>query len=380
MSVAQVTQVSVPEGWIDLGIGQPDLNILPQAFIQEAAAHHFRKNDTSVLQYGIQQGSGDFRACLARFLSGRYAAAVDPDHLFVTSGNSQALDHICTLHTQPGDTVIVEEPTYFLALRIFADHGLRVVGTPVDENGLMIEPLEKLLKNHRPVFVYTVPAFQNPTGATLSDDRRQKLVDMAEAHDFFIVADEVYQMLGYTIDPPRPMTYYDTSHRSSGRVFSLGTFSKILAPGLRLGWMQARPELLEPFAACGLLDSGGGLNPFVSGIVHSMIELGLQETYLDFLKKTYHERLIALTDKLHNQIPALSFIEPRGGYFIWACLPEPADTRDLLEKATAHKVGFQIGPRFSCTGGLRQYMRLSFSFYDPDTLSLGVERLAKVVC
>jgi len=254
MAKIQVAQISVPEGWIDFGIGQPQVDILPLEYIEKAATHRFEQGDRNILQYGIQQGNGDFRLSLANFLSAQYGVAVDPDHLLITAGNSQALDLICALHTRPGDTVIVEEPSYFLALRIFGDYDLKIIGTPIDENGLIIEALEENLANHKPVFIYTIPTFHNPTGVTLSASRREKLISLSEKYNFFIIADEVYQLLAYTSTPPQPMTYYDTPNR----VLSLGSFSKILAPGLRLGWMQAKPSLLEPFIACGYLDSGGG--------------------------------------------------------------------------------------------------------------------------
>ena len=172
MAGIQVTQSNVPEGWIDLGIGQPREDALPLEQLAEAAAHRFAQGDRNILQYGMQQGSGNFRLALARFLGSQYQAAVDPDHLFITAGISQALDQICALHTRPGDTVIVEEPSYFLALRIFADYRLKIIGAPVDEDGLIIEALEEKLDEHRPVFIYTIPVFHNPAGVTLSADRR----------------------------------------------------------------------------------------------------------------------------------------------------------------------------------------------------------------
>jgi DNA-binding transcriptional MocR family regulator len=240
MAKIQVAQISVPEGWIDFGIGQPHVDILPLEQLAEAATHRFEQGDRNILQYGMQQGNANFRNSLARFLSAQYERAVDPDHLFITAGISQALDQICALHTRPGDTVIVEEPSYFLALRIFADYKLKVISTPIDEDGIIIEALEEKLANQKPVFIYTIPVFHNPAGVTLSVNRREKLVNLAEKYGFLVVADEVYQMLAYSATPPPPMTYFDTS----ARVLSLGSFSKILAPGLRLGWMQAKPSLL----------------------------------------------------------------------------------------------------------------------------------------
>jgi DNA-binding transcriptional MocR family regulator len=375
MDKIQVAQISVPEGWIDFGIGQPHVDILPLEQLADAATHRFQQEDRNILQYGMQQGNTNFRNSLARFLSAQYERAVDPDHLFITAGISQALDQICALHTQPGDTVIVEEPSYFLALRIFADHNLNVISTPVDGDGLMIEVLAEKLATHKPVFIYIIPAFHNPAGVTLSANRREKLVGLAEKYDFLIIADEVYQMLAYTAIPPPPLTYFDTS----ARVLSLGSFSKILAPGLRLGWIQAKPSLLEPFIASGYLESGGGLNPFVSSIVSSMIELELQKEYLNFLKKTYHKRMVTLSAALRQQIPALRFTDPHGGYFIWSFLPEEADSETLLAEAKQNQVGFQPGIKFSSTKGLCNYLRFCFTFYAEADLLEGVERLSRVI-
>ncbi len=374
MAKVQVAQISVPEGWIDFAIGQPHVDILPLDQMAQAAEHRFKQGDRNILQYGMQQGSTNFRATLSQFLSKKYSLAVDPDHLLITAGISQALDQICSLHTKPGDTVIVEEPSYFLALRIFADHKLKIVGTPIDENGLIMEALEERLDKHRPIFVYSIPTFHNPAGFTLSGDRREKLVRLSEKHDFLIVADEVYQLLAYTDTPPSPMAYYDTSKR----VLSLGSFSKILAPGLRLGWIHADPSLLEPFIVCGHLDSGGGLNPFVSSIVNSVIELGMQEEYLNFLKTTYRERVVAMCGALRKHIPALTFTEPGGGYFIWSYLSDGTDVEGLLVKAKKHRVGFQPGIKFSSMNGLHNYLRLSFAFYGVEDLLKGVERLSRV--
>ena len=375
MAKVQIAQISVPEGWIDFGIGQPHVDILPLEQLAAAATHRFEQGDRSILQYGRQQGNDNFRFSLAQFLSAQYGAAADPDHLFITAGISQALDLICALHTRPGDTVIVEEPSYFLALRIFTDYELKIIGTPIDENGLIIDALEEKLVKHKPIFIYTIPAFHNPAGVTLSASRREKLISLSEKYDFFIVADEVYQMLAYMSTPPKPMTYYDTSER----VLSLGSFSKILAPGLRLGWMQAKPSLLEPFILCGYLDSGGGLNPFVSSIVSSMIELGLQKDFLNFLRKTYRDRMVTLSEALRQHIPALTFADPHGGYFIWSCLPKETDTETLLAEANKHQVGFQPGIKFSSANGLRNYLRFCFAFYGKKDLVEGVERLSRII-
>jgi len=289
---------------------------------------------------------------------------------------SQALDLICTLYTRPGDLIFVEEPTYFLALRIFADHHLRVVSLPMDEEGLVVEVLEERLAKQRPVFLYTIPTHQNPTGVTLSVNRRRRLVQLSKEFDFLILADEVYHLLSYLTEPPPPLA----SFISEGSVFSLGSFSKILAPGLRLGWIHASRELLRPLALCGMLDSGGGLNPFTSALVRSALESGLQAEHLDRLRAVYRERLVAMKSALHRELSGLlPFKEPQGGFFFWIALPEGVNTPDLLPKAQECRVSFVPGIRFSSCGGMGNYLRLSFSYYDSEELQEGVGRLAQVL-
>jgi len=343
--------------------------------LRTASDHQFNQSDPNILQYGMQQGGPNFRVSLSGFLSQAYAVAVDEGTLLTTAGISQALDLICSLLTSPGDTIIVEEPSYFLALRIFSDHHLNIVGTPMDENGLIIQTLEENVKKYNPKMVYTVPVFHNPTGVTLPTDRREQLVRLSEKYDFIVVADEVYQLLGYTQTPPPPMTTID----STGHVISLGSFSKILAPGLRLGWMQADRKLLEPFVECGFLDSGGGLNPFVSSVVSSMIELGLQKENLNHLKNVYAARVHRLGEALREKIPILDFSMPGGGFFIWARFKDGSDAQTILGKAAEHKVGFQPGIRFSSMNGLHDYLRICFTYYGTDDLLEGVERLAMAI-
>lgn len=240
----------VPPDVIDLGLGDPSLSLLPLDLIREAAQLRLSQGDPSFLQYGAEQGDEHFRLALADFLSKGYDFEVKPESLFVTNGISNALDLICTLFTKAGDIIFVEEPTYFLALRIFEDHHLKVISIDTDENGLSMESLEERLTEFHPKFLYLIPSFHNPTGATMPQERRERLVQLAKEHDFLLAADEVYHLLSYTQTPPKSFAaYIDVEN-----VISLGSFSKILAPGLRLGWLQAGPEKIKRFNTCGLLE------------------------------------------------------------------------------------------------------------------------------
>lgn len=373
MISTQTTQLNIPTGMIDLGIGQPSPSLLPLNMLDKAARHRLSQADPSLLAYGAEPGDGFFRLALAEWLTKHYGATVNADHLFVTTGASQGLDLICTLFTQPGDTVLVEEPSYFLALRILADHRLKVISLPMDNDGLSLEALEEALAEHRPVFLYTVPVFHNPSGITLSATRRRRLIELSEQHDFLIVADEVYQLLAYTAAPPPPLISFDRL----GTVLSLGSFSKILAPGLRLGWLQGQPALLDRFINSGLLDSGGGLNPFTSAIVRSAIESGSQEKHLSQLNHVYRQRAAALSSALHRLLPKIvTFMEPDGGFFIWIQLPETIDVERLLPDLHRRHINIQPGVKFSSQGGLRNYARLCFAYYDTEDLAEGVARLA----
>ena len=372
----QTTQVVISGDLIDLSVGHPSLSLLPLEIMQTAAEHCLNQGNPALLQYGFEQGCDYFRKILALFLSGKYGMSVNSDHLFISNGVSQALDIICTLYTRPGDLIFVEEPTYFLALRIFADHHLKVVSLPMDNEGLVVEALEERLAQQRPVFLYTIPTHQNPTGVTMSENRRCRLVELSKKFDFIILADEVYHLLSYTQEPPPPLG----SFISEGSVFSLGSFSKILAPGLRLGWIHASPELLRPLELCGMLDSGGGLNPFTSALVRSALESGLLLKHLERLRTVYRERLTAMSSVLRRELPGLlRFNEPQGGFFFWIALPEEVHTPDLLLKAQECKVSFIPGIRFSSCGVMGNYLRLSFSYYDKEELQEGVKRLAQVL-
>jgi 2-aminoadipate transaminase len=376
LQTIQTTQLDIPPGMIHLGIGQPDPSLLPLALMKNAAEHRLSHDDVSLLAYGAESGDGYFRLALAQFLAEHYHKSVDADDLFVTAGASQGLDLICTLFTKPGETIFVEEPSYFLALNIFRDHGLNIIGLPMDEDGLMVEALEENLTQHNPAFLYTIPTFHNPSSITLSAARRERLVQLSQEHNLLIVADEVYHLLAYDTSPPQPLANYT----DTGMIFSIGSFSKILAPGLRLGWIQANQALLHRLVKSGLLESGGGLNPFTSKLVQSALELGLQLDHLIKLKTVYGQRMVFLSAALRRHLgSSASFSEPNGGFFIWLRLPEQIDAEAFLSEARRHNVSFQPGVRFSSRQSLKNYVRLCFSFYDTPELETAASRLADVL-
>jgi DNA-binding transcriptional MocR family regulator len=373
--------VSIPDGVIDLSWGHPSASLHAVEAIREAALGVFERDGLVALQYGAEQGFGGLLDSLSGFLSRQdaYAMTVEPGSLFLTAGASQALDLACTALTEPGDTIFVEEPTYYLVSQIFRDHGLDVLGVPTDTDGLRTDALEAMLKDPavpRPAALYTIPTFQNPSGTVLSESRRQVLVQLAHRHGFVVLSDDVYQLLYYGPPPPPPIVASDDT--PAGCVVSLGSFSKILAPGLRLGWIQTNPQLLSRFLALGLVGSGGGLNQLASVLVHATIERDLLGPNITRLRDAYAGRVEAVTSALRGDFgDQLTFAVPGGGYFCWLNFPPGVDTEQLLPIAEAAGVSYRPGPRFSPSGQFANSLRISFALYEAPELELAAHRLAE---
>ena len=361
-----------PPGTINLGIGQPSADLLPLELVRKASNAFFAGADPYDLNYGILKGDERFRESLAAYLGREYAAAASPDSLIVSGGNSQALDLVSVVLARPGDTVFVEEPSYFLAFQIFKDHGQNIVGISLDDEGISIPHLERALQDHSPAFLYTIPSYQNPGGQCLPLERRKRLVEQARAHDFLIVADEVYQLL-YYYDAPPPAFGTMTD---SGVVVSLGSFSKILAPAMRLGWIQTSPELCERILANGFISSGGSINHISSHIARHAIELGLLDDHVTQLRLAYRARAEAMDDALSSEFGSLAtWLKPQGGYFFWLEFATGTDIAALRDQARECETGFQPGAVFSSRGGLSNYMRLSFAHYPEDDIAEGIHRI-----
>jgi DNA-binding transcriptional MocR family regulator len=373
-----VTFDSVPEGdAINFGIGQPSPDLLPVKLIREAAEDFLARAEPLELNYGERQGDRRFRESLAVFLSRHYGSPVSAESLFVTGGNSQALDFICGRFTKPGDTVFVEEPTYFLAHRIFSDHGLDTVGIPMDRDGMRMDVLRERLAERQPALVYTIPSYHNPCSCTLSAERRRELAELSAAHGFYVAADEVYQLLYYSEQEPPPAM---GTLADEGNILSMGSFSKIMAPGLRLGWIQAGENALARIMESGVVNSGGSFNHFASHVMRHAIDLGLQQAMLDHLRAVYGRRVDTMHEALETEIgDRARWEKPAGGYFFWLELDRARDAMKLRDQAIERGTGLQPGPVFSCESGFSNWIRLSFAHYRREQIREGISRLAALL-
>lgn len=359
---------------IDLGVGQPEKAILPRELLRGAAASALAVADNGCLQYGPEDGSPSLREALAGFLTRQYGRVVQADELLVTNGASHGLDLVLGCFTAPGDTVVVEAPTYFLGLDVLRDRKVRLVPVPVDAAGLDTDALAALVHRESPRLVYTIPVFHNPTGMTMPPTRRRHLTALAAEHDFLVAADEVYQLVTDPSRVPGPVRCHDRE-----RVLSLGSFSKILGPGVRLGWVEGPPRLLARLRDNGVLRSGGGASPMTSAIVAEAIRSGRQEQFLTELRAVYDRRRRHAVALLSATLPPqVRVTYPDGGYYVWLELPG-VDAAALRAEAVAAGVDFRPGPVFSVDGSFTSCLRICFTYHDEERLTTGIERLTRVI-
>jgi DNA-binding transcriptional MocR family regulator len=282
--------------------------------------------------------------------------------------------------TRPGDAVLVESPTYGMALRSMRDRHVETVPLPLDEGGLDLEALEAALVQLRAAgrtvpLLYTIPTFHNPAGVCLADDRRRSLIELARRHEFVIVEDDVYRELAYEVSPPPALWALDPE----APIVRLGSFSKSLTPGLRVGWVNAPPRLVARIDAAAVLDSGGNPTQFAACTVARLLMDDGYDAHVTRLRAAYGARRDALAEALREHAPeGCRWRVPAGGFFIWLQLPQGVRAGALLPVAEAHGVSFAPGARF-CADGADDCLRLSFCLLDEAALREGVRRLAAAI-
>lgn len=358
------------------GVG--DLRQFDVSGLSAALRDAVRLDGHAALGYGsLDSGLPRLRRTVARLLASQ-GLHVDPDDVLVTSGSQQGLALVCQAVARPGDTVLVELPTYDRALDLFASAGLRVVGVPTDDRGMVVEALEPLLRQHQPRLVYTVPNFANPTGACLSAERRRRLLTLVGEYAVALVEDDFAGDLRFEGRALPAVKALDPG----GFVVYLGTFSKLLVPGLRLGYLVAegpvRDRVEQLKRAHDLTTS-----PLVQHAVDRFVSVGRYQTHLRRSVRLGRQRLDALMAALATHLPQAGTTRPDGGLFAWVRLdglPDGTTTRSLLTTALAHGVAFTPGDRFFVdpTDGAR-HLRLNFMVLTPAEIDEAVRRLARAL-
>ena len=374
-------QAAGPPGSISFCYGLPDPETFPVTELQRAFEKVFKTRASIALQYGPEQGYGPLIDYLRKKIKNSEGISLTRPQIMLSGGASQALDHLCTVFTRSSDIVLVEAPTYLDSIHLFRNHGLEVLQIQTDDEGLILEELvarleELKIKGKKPQFLYTIPTFQNPSGITLSENRRRTILQLARESDFFIVEDDVYCDLAYTDLKVNPLFLLDNGER----VLRLGSFSKIISPGLRLGWTIGPEEVIDKLINSGLRHMGGGANPLVANVVSHYCQQGFLEPHIASVLSIYKERRDIMLKSLASHMPkGVSWTRPQGGFFIWMTLPEPLSSRDVVERGKSEGVYFFEGDPFFAEDATGQHLRLSFSYVQPKKIQEGIDRLGQIL-
>jgi 2-aminoadipate transaminase len=364
---------------ISLAGGLPDTSTFPPESFAAQMTRIAQESSAEALQYGPTEGFAETKECIREVMR---AEGMDPDldDIIVTTGGQQAIDLVAKTLVDPGDLVIAEAPTYPGAVPVFCSYQAETVQVGVDEDGMRIDELEALLgrlaaDGRRPKFIYTVPTFQNPAGVTMSAERRRRLVEIARERELLVVEDNPYGLLRYGGDPVEPLYKLE----GGDYVLYLGTFSKILSPGIRLGWLCAPPPVMEK-VVLGKQAADLCTSTLTQYFVREYFAEGHWRDYVGDLCEIYRERRDAMLDALERFFPEqASWSHPQGGLFCWATLPEYLDTTDLLAKALRENVAFVPGAAAYVDGRGGSAMRLNFSASGPDEIREGIKRIGTVI-
>lgn len=386
-TIRELLKITQKPEMISFAGGLPAPDVFPVDRFQEACRRVLEVNGHQALQYSATEGYEPLREMIARHIT-RYGINARTENVLITSGSQQALDLIGKLFINPGDLVLVEAPTYLGALQAFSVYGAEYISVESDQDGLRTEFLEGPLRMG-PKFMYVLPNFQNPGGTTLSEGRRHQLVLLADKYGIPIVEDDPYGQLRYEGEHLPPLVVIDRENLrrddgySIGNVIYLSTFSKTLAPGLRLGWIVAPPDVIAKLVQ---LKQGADLHTstFAQIVAYEVAKDNFLDDHVKLIRKVYRERRDVMLEALKKYFPPeVTWTHPQGGLFLWATLPEGMDCQKLFDAALKENVAFvpgdcfYAGNEFAQEGG--RHMRLNFSYGQPEQIREGIRRLAVAI-
>ena len=371
-------------GIISFAGGFPDSAMFDVDGIREAANQALATEPGAALQYGATEGYQPLREQLAQFMQAKGAKDVTADQLIVTTGSQQALDLLGKCLVDPGSKAIVEGPTFLATIQCFRLYGADLVSAPIDGDGVQVDELEKLIQQHKPKFVYLIPTFGNPSGAMLSLERRKRVLELAVKYQTLIVEDDPYGDLYF--DAPPPPSLLALSEQVPGSrdwLVHCGSLSKVLSPGLRVGWMVAPPELLAKAVMCKQF-SDAHTSTFAQATAAQYLAAGRMPATLARVRQVYGARAQAMGDALRSDLgDAIEFVQPQGGLFVWARLTgaggKVSDGNAFAKKAIEQGVAFVPGAPFYCANPDVRTLRLSFATADEARIREGIVRLAKAL-
>jgi len=371
-------------GIISFAGGFPDPAMFDVEGIREAVNTALTEDAGATLQYGATEGYGPLREQLAAFMASKGCQNVAAENLIVTTGSQQALDLLGKTLVSPGDKVIVEGPTFLATIQCFRLYGAELISAPIDGDGVQTDKLEALIAEHKPKFVYLIPTFGNPSGGLLSLERRKRVLELAVKYQTVIVEDDPYGDLYFNAAPPPSLlALSDGVPGSRELLVHCGSLSKVLSPGLRVGWMIAPAELLSKATMCKQF-SDAHTSTFAQATAAQYLKAGRMPATLAHVRKVYAERALAMGNALRRELgDAIEFVQPQGGLFVWARLTgaggKVKDGGELAKRAIEKGVAFVPGAPFYCANPDLSTLRLSFATAPVDKIEEGVGRLGQAI-
>lgn len=363
--------------------GLPAPDVFPVEAFREACDRVLREHGAQALQYSTTEGYVPLREMIARHTC-RYGIEVNTDNILITTGSQQALDLIGKIFINPGDRILVESPTYLGALQAWNAYSAEYIAVPADQDGMNTDALEEALRTG-PKFIYVLPNFQNPTGVTLSLERRVKLVELADRYGVPIIEDDPYGQLRFEGEHLPSIVALDGQFRKNheacyrGNVIYMSTFSKILAPGLRLAWVVAPPEVIRKLVQA---KQGADLHTstFNQMAAFEVSKGGFLNRHINVIRQVYGERRNTMLAAMDRFFPTdVQWTYPKGGLFLWGVMPEGMDAAKVLRAALERKVAFVPGTPFFPCGGGQNTMRLNFSNATQESIMTGIQRLGEAI-
>ena len=376
--IRELLKVAKQKGVISLAGGFPDPTLFPTEQIREVSDYVLKNYGKEALQYGVTEGLKQLRELLVEKMR-KEGVNASLDNLIITTASQQGLDLVAKVFINPGDTVIVESPSYLGALQAFNAFQAKFVDVRINKDGIDVSLLEESIKKLRkegikPKFIYVVPNFHNPTGVTLSLERRKKIIEISERYQIPIIEDDPYGEVRFEGERVPSLISMDISH-----VIALRTFSKILSPGLRLGWIVGDPQAVRKIVIAK--QAADLCSPSITQfIVYEFLKRGYLEPYLETVRREYKKKRDAMLQAMEKYFPSeVKWTNPEGGLFVWVTCPEYINTEELFYEAIEEKVAFVIGAAFYAHRNIHNCMRLNFSLPSMEQIEEGIKRLGNLL-
>lgn len=373
-AIREIFKLLARPNMISFAGGNPAASALPNDELAPIAQEVLLRDGKTILQYGATEGYKPFVETLVPYIKETFGFDAAPDTVLPTTGSTQAMNLLCAALIDKGDSIIVEDPTFLGNMQCMRLYQANLVPVSSDEDGMRTDELEEKIKKHHPKLIYIIPTFQNPTGRTLSLERRKKVAELAEKYGVLVAEDDPYHDLRYAGEGLPTIKSFD----QSGWVAFMGSFSKIISPGMRVGFLAAEKKLLRK---CVIVKQSSDLHTalLTQAMCREYIERGLLKSHIKAICESYREQMNAMLSALSKAIAFTSYTKPEGGLFLFASLKEGMDALKLLPKVVEKGVAYVPGTHFYTEGGHENTLRLNFSNAAPETITRGMALLEEAL-